>query len=135
MAMNDPLREGDANRTVVGEALDQIAVAMERQPKYFDPELPRAFRFIAESVRDPVGATKAVVFGAVRSAENLISFLGQRALGIATKAADAVEQHISKAVAITEEDVVLIKELLGNGIELEARQVPTDPKQLISTLI
>ncbi|HTI10947.1 MAG TPA: PTS sugar transporter subunit IIB [Puia sp.] len=42
---------------------------------------------------------------------------------------------ISKAVAITEDDVVLIKELLAGGIELEARQVPTDPKQLISTLI
>ncbi|HEX9511167.1 MAG TPA: PTS sugar transporter subunit IIB [Puia sp.] len=42
---------------------------------------------------------------------------------------------ISKAVAITEEDIPLIRELLGKGIELEARQVPTDPKQLIENLI
>jgi fructoselysine/glucoselysine PTS system EIIB component len=42
---------------------------------------------------------------------------------------------ISKAVAITDEDVVLIKELLHRGIELEIRQVPTDEKQKVSTLI
>jgi hypothetical protein len=61
--------------------------------------LPQSFRFIAEAVRDPAGATKIVIYGAVRSVENLISFLGQRALGIITKTADAVEQHISKGVA------------------------------------
>jgi mannose/fructose/N-acetylgalactosamine-specific phosphotransferase system component IIB len=42
---------------------------------------------------------------------------------------------ISKAVAVTEEDIVLIKELLGKGIELELRQVPTDGKQMIENLI
>lgn len=42
---------------------------------------------------------------------------------------------ISKAVAITDEDVVLIKELLQKGIELEIRQVPTDEKQKVSALI
>jgi fructoselysine and glucoselysine-specific PTS system IIB component len=42
---------------------------------------------------------------------------------------------ISKAVAVTEEDVVLIRALLSKGIELEARQVPTDAKQMIENLI
>lgn len=42
---------------------------------------------------------------------------------------------ISKAVAVTKEDILVIRDLLGKGIELEARQVPTDPKQLIETLI
>lgn len=99
MAAGDPWREGDANPAVVGEALEEIAAVMERQPKYFEPELPATFRFLAEAVKDPAGANKTVVYGSVRSAENLISFLGQKALGVATKAADAVEQHISKAVA------------------------------------
>jgi fructoselysine/glucoselysine PTS system EIIB component len=42
---------------------------------------------------------------------------------------------ISKAVAITEEDIVLMRALLDKGIELEARQVPTDAKQMIENLI
>ena len=67
MAADDPLREGDANPAVVGEALEVMGAGMERQSKYFDPELPASFRFLADSVRDPVGATKTVVYGAVRS--------------------------------------------------------------------
>lgn len=42
---------------------------------------------------------------------------------------------ISKAVAITDEDITLIKELLSKGIELEIRQVPTDNKQMVESLI
>ncbi|MBA4056782.1 MAG: PTS mannose/fructose/sorbose transporter subunit IIB [Marivirga sp.] len=42
---------------------------------------------------------------------------------------------ISKAVAVTEEDIVMIKELLQRGIELEIRQVPSDEKQKLSALI
>ena len=39
---------------------------------------------------------------------------------------------ISKAVAVTDDDVVLIKELLQKNIELEIRQVPTDEKQKLA---
>lgn len=88
-----------ADSEIVGEALDQIAEAMEERPRYFDPELPITLRFLAEAVRDPVGATKTVIYGAIKSVENLISFLGQRALGIGRKGVEAVEAHISKAVA------------------------------------
>jgi len=42
---------------------------------------------------------------------------------------------ISKAVAITEEDKPLLQELLDKGIELEIRQVPTDSKQMVGSLI
>ncbi|MEP7322557.1 MAG: PTS sugar transporter subunit IIB [Saprospiraceae bacterium] len=42
---------------------------------------------------------------------------------------------ISKAIAVTEEDIVLIKELLQRDIELEIRQVPTDEKIKVSALI
>jgi mannose/fructose/N-acetylgalactosamine-specific phosphotransferase system component IIB len=42
---------------------------------------------------------------------------------------------ISKAVALTDADIVLIRELLNKGIELEIRQVPTDKKQLVENLI
>jgi PTS system mannose-specific IIB component/fructoselysine and glucoselysine-specific PTS system IIB component len=42
---------------------------------------------------------------------------------------------ISKAIAVTGDDIEIIKDLLANGIELEVRQVPTDKKVLIETLI
>jgi mannose/fructose/N-acetylgalactosamine-specific phosphotransferase system component IIB len=42
---------------------------------------------------------------------------------------------ISKAIAITEEDLLYIKKLTSKGIELEIRQVPTDSKQLIDSII
>jgi len=76
-----------------------MVAVMEQQPKYFDPEVPRTFRYLAEALKDPLGASTAAVFGAVKSAENVIVFLGQRALGIAKKSVDAVEEHISKAIA------------------------------------
>ncbi len=42
---------------------------------------------------------------------------------------------ISKAIAITEDDLLYIKKLVSKGIELEIRQVPTDSKQLVESLI
>ena len=42
---------------------------------------------------------------------------------------------ISKAIAITEDDLLYIKKLVAKGIELEIRQVPTDSKQLVESLI
>ena len=63
-AADDPRREGDTNTHDVGEALDEMAAEMEQQPKYFDPELPATFRFLAEAVKDRVGATKTIVYGA-----------------------------------------------------------------------
>ncbi len=42
---------------------------------------------------------------------------------------------ISKAIAITNDDVPVIQEMLQKGIELEIRQVPTDSKQLVANLI
>lgn len=91
--------EVDADREIIGDALDEMATTMEQQPKYFDPKLPESFRFLAEAVRDRSGATKTIVYGAIKSAENLVSFLGQRALGVGKKSAEAVETHISKAIA------------------------------------
>jgi fructoselysine and glucoselysine-specific PTS system IIB component len=42
---------------------------------------------------------------------------------------------ISKAIAVTDDDIPVIKQLLNKGIELEVRQVPTDSKQMVENLI
>lgn len=110
--------EAEADRETVADAMDEMAAVMEQRPQYFHPELPASFRFLAEAVRDRSGATKTIVFGAVKSAENVIGFLGQRALGIGKKSVEAVETHISKAVAAS-----LVAGLSGAAIEL-SRALP-----------
>lgn len=52
--------------------------------------------------------------------------------GIRTKEGS---KPIAKAIALTNDDIVVIKEMLAKGLELEVRQVPTDKKVLIETLI
>ncbi len=42
---------------------------------------------------------------------------------------------ISKAVAVNEEDISTLRGLLDKGVELEIRQVPTDSKQMVESLI
>lgn len=42
---------------------------------------------------------------------------------------------VSKAIALTDEDIEIVRELLAKGIELEVRQVPTDKKMFVETLI
>jgi PTS system mannose-specific IIB component/fructoselysine and glucoselysine-specific PTS system IIB component len=42
---------------------------------------------------------------------------------------------ISKAIAVNDDDITIIHEMLAKGLELEVRQVPTDNKQLVASLI
>ena len=42
---------------------------------------------------------------------------------------------ISKAVGVNDEDITMMRDLLNKGIELEIRQVPTDNKQMVESLI
>jgi PTS system mannose-specific IIB component/fructoselysine and glucoselysine-specific PTS system IIB component len=42
---------------------------------------------------------------------------------------------ISKAIAVNDDDITIIREMLAKGLELEVRQVPTDTKQLVASLI
>lgn len=42
---------------------------------------------------------------------------------------------ISKAIAVNNDDITIIREMLAKGLELEVRQVPTDNKQLVASLI
>jgi len=98
-AAADPSGLGTTTPIAVIEALEDVATRTEAEPKYFDPEIPASFRAVAEAVRDPIGATKAMIYGAVKSIENLIVFLGQKALGLGRSTIEAVQGGISKSVA------------------------------------
>jgi fructoselysine/glucoselysine PTS system EIIB component len=69
----------------------------------------------ASILANEVSEIKSVNFGGIRTKEGARS--------------------VSKAVAVTDDDIIIIKEMLGKGIELEVRQVPTDKKVLIESLI
>jgi fructoselysine and glucoselysine-specific PTS system IIB component len=76
---------------------------------------------IVNSVRDAavlageVAEIRSINFGGIRTKEGT--------------------RPIAKAIAVTDEDVAIIKEMLAKGMELEVRQVPTDKKIMIETLI
>lgn len=82
---------------------------------------PLKILILVNSVQDAatlaaqVSEIKSVNFGGIRTKEGTRS--------------------IAKAIAVTEDDIAIIKELLAKGIELEVRQVPTDKKTMIDTLI
>ncbi|HEX8020760.1 PTS sugar transporter subunit IIB [Mucilaginibacter sp.] len=42
---------------------------------------------------------------------------------------------ISKAIAVNDDDITIIREMIAKGLELEVRQVPTDNKHLVASLI
>jgi fructoselysine/glucoselysine PTS system EIIB component len=69
----------------------------------------------ASLIANGVAEIQSINFGGLRSKESAKS--------------------ISKAISVTDEDVIIIKELLQKNIELEIRQVPSDTKQLVHTLI
>jgi len=90
---------------------------------YLNDEKSRNFKIlvIINSVKDAaaiatgVSDIKSINFGGIRGKDG--------------------SKLISKAVAVTGEDITLIKELLAKDIELEIRQVPTDSRQLVGQLI
>ncbi len=69
----------------------------------------------ALALANEVAAIKSINFGGLRTKEGA--------------------KLISKAIAVSDDDINIIRELLGKGIELEIRQVPTDSKQMIENLI
>jgi mannose/fructose/N-acetylgalactosamine-specific phosphotransferase system component IIB len=69
----------------------------------------------AYTIANEVPEIKSINFGGIRSKEG--------------------SRLISKALAVSDDDIIIIRDLLNKGIELEVRQVPTDQKQMLESLI
>jgi fructoselysine and glucoselysine-specific PTS system IIB component len=90
---------------------------------FLNDEKNREFRILLliNSVKDAFVITKEVLeiksinFGGLRTREGA--------------------KLVSKAIALTDEDILLIRELQQKNVELEIRQVPTDKKLMLETLI
>ena len=69
----------------------------------------------AASLAENVAEIKSINFGGIRSKEG--------------------STLISKAIAISNDDLPLLHEMIQKSVELEVRQVPTDSKLLVTNLI
>lgn len=106
---------------------------------------PAGVKLLIKSVEDSIGWLNdaknkgqqlLVLVDSVRDAHALAMGVEEiRTINFGGIRAKAGAKSVSKAIALTEADTVLIRELLARGLELEARQVPTDKKQPIQNLL
>jgi len=82
------------------------------------------------------GQQLLVLVDSVKDAHALAMGVGEiRTINFGGIRAKAGAKAVSKAISLTDPDIVLIRELLAKGLELEVRQVPTDKKQPIQNLL
>lgn len=89
-------------------------------------------------INDPKNEGRAllVLVDSVKDAHGVVAGVPEiRSVNLGGIRAKAGARQVTKAISLTENDILLIRELLAKGIELEVRQVPTDKKQQIDDLI
>jgi PTS system mannose-specific IIB component/fructoselysine and glucoselysine-specific PTS system IIB component len=106
---------------------------------------PAGAKLLIKSVADSVaylndaknkGQQLLVLVDTVKDAHALAMGVGEiQSINFGGIRAKAGSKTVSKAIALSENDIVLIRELLAKGLELEVRQVPTDKKQPIENLL
>lgn len=106
---------------------------------------PAGARLLIKSIADSItyindaknkGQQLLVLVDSVRDAHALAMGVTEIvAINFGGIRAKAGAKAVSKAIALTDADIGLIRELQEKGLELEARQVPTDKKQPIQNLL
>jgi mannose/fructose/N-acetylgalactosamine-specific phosphotransferase system component IIB len=106
---------------------------------------PASAKLMIKSIADTVTFLKdprsqplkiLIIVNAVKDAASLANEVSEiQSVNFGGLRAREGAKAISKAIAVTDEDISVIKDMLAKGLELEVRQVPTDKKVLIDTLI
>lgn len=125
-----------ANDKVAGDDFQKMTMGLAKPAgaKLFIKTIEDAITFLNDEKNKSLKIL--VLINSVRDAFTLVSVVtGITSVNFGGIRAKEGAKLISKAVAVTEEEVVLIKELLRKGVELEVRQVPSDKKQNIETLL
>jgi mannose/fructose/N-acetylgalactosamine-specific phosphotransferase system component IIB len=131
--------------------IDCLFVANDRVAKdeflrmTFGLAKPAGVKLLIKSVADAIGYLNdaknkgqqvLVLVDSVKDAHALVLGVEEiRTINFGGIRAKAGARAVSKAVSLTENDILLIRDLLEKGYELEARQVPTDKKQPIENLL
>ena len=100
--------------------------------------LVKPLKDIPALINDPKNKASQILLlvDSVNDAHTLCTALPEiRSVNFGGLRARTGSKPISKAIALTDQDIALVRELLLQGIELEVRQVPTDKKQPVENLI
>jgi fructoselysine/glucoselysine PTS system EIIB component len=100
--------------------------------------LIKSLKDVPACINDPKNKQSQVLvlIDSVKDAHALCAVLPEiRSVNFGGLRAKTGSKPISKAIALTDQDIALVRELLQQGIELEIRQVPTDKKQPVENLI
>lgn len=111
-----------------------LGLARPAGTKLFILTLPDTISFL----NDPgnAGLSLLVLTESVRDAHALTEGIADiRSINFGGIRAKQGARSISKAIALTDDDILLIRKLLDRGIELEVRQVPTDKKVALANLL
>jgi mannose/fructose/N-acetylgalactosamine-specific phosphotransferase system component IIB len=124
---------------------DDVAAKDEFQKMTLGLAKPAGVRLLIKSVADTISflndeknksAKILVLVNSVKDAAALATGVSEiNSINFGGIRAKENAKLISKAIAVTDDDVSIIKELLLKNIELEIRQVPTDEKQKVASLI
>lgn len=125
-----------ANDTVAKDDFQKMTMGLAK---------PAGAKLLIKSVADAVvflndEKNKALkiltLVSTVRDAFSLASGVQEiRSINFGGIRANEGSKLISKAVALTADDMVVVRELLRRGVELEIRQVPSDQKQKVETFL
>lgn len=106
---------------------------------------PQGSKLVMKTVADGIDAINAGVtdkyklFIVVESIQDAYAFATHcesiHSINLGGTKASEGTRNISKAVNITEEEVILLKELIEKGIEVEIRMVPNDTKILAKSVV
>jgi len=106
---------------------------------------PAGVRFFIKSVKDTIALINdprsqpfkiLVIVDSVKDAAALAAGLPEiRSINFGGIRGRQGSKQMTKAIALTPEDIMLIREILDKGIELEVRQVPTDSRTPVEQLI
>lgn len=111
-----------------------LGLAKPAGTKLLIKSLKEAAEFLNDKKND--GLRILVIINSVKDASAMVTEVPEiRSINIGGLRLKDGARLISKAVGVNEEDITMLRELLNKGVELEIRQVPTDNKQMVESLI
>ena len=125
-----------ANDEVLNDSLRKTTIKMAK---------PNGVKLVMKTVEDSIKAINSgvtdkykllIVVESIKDAYALVKGCNQiQSINLGGTKAKEGTRNLSKAINVLPEEEVLLKELIGNGIEVEIRMVPDDNKVLAEKVL
>lgn len=115
-----------ANDSVVNDNLRKTSIKLAK---------PSGTKLVIKSIKDSISAINSgvtdkykllIVVESIKDAADLINGCGIKSLNLGGTKATEKTKNISKAVNVTEDEVVILKELISKEVDVEIQMVPED---------